>query len=196
MEKAILLFKNYLKDNIDAFNIELGVEMEAHLSNSLNYLEFQLPFTYEELNQISTNPGVYLIQVELESLIRAIQSNRINWKKDFKAFWRDPSINTPIESMPDIHENILNNTNNQEWINLYVGKRLNLKSRLKEHLFRSPHSKTGALKLDKRVDLLTNVKFRLATISFSQGETDMDQIICKIMEDKLRSLRNPILGIK
>lgn len=165
--------------------------------NEKNYIDFELPFADEKLNLINALPGVYFIQINLVDFKLKFNCNSENWKERFTEFWENPIVNTDDESMPKIHNsNLKEIEESKEWVNLYLGKRMTLRSRVKEHLFKSPNKKTGALKLDKRVKDLNGVKFRLTTFSFPKSINEIDILLCSILENKTREELKPILGRK
>ena len=149
------------------------------------------------INNLSEQPVIYLIQFDSESFLKMFKIEQQNWKQKFVEFWNDENINKEDESMPRVNEANLNTkTNFTGWIDLYVGKRLKVKSRLVEHLKKSPSKKTGALKLDKRINIHNGLKFRILTLTFDKINTEIELITCKVLEDTIRDLRKPILGRK
>lgn len=130
-------------------------------------------------------PGLYLFEIEVPDDITSYDQ----WVNEFVTMWRESSeiltsTPRPIQKRINAHKTLT------KWMPFYIGKRSNIKDRIRSHLWGKPNSATFALKLGSR-ECFEGAKFRLSTIRLDV--TNYSTIV-PVAENFYRDRINPIVG--
>ena len=149
--------------------------------------DFQFICTIEEEEELKKHQysGLYLIEVYSGNA-----TSPKDWIEEFRLRWMSES--KAIENTPRIHQKRINRQiQAQEWMPLYIGKSRNISERLLQHKNLPADSRTYALKIRARNNILFTHQFRVKVIRLSVKNYDC---IATTFERLLREKINPIFG--
>lgn len=143
------------------------------------------------IKEISTGKGIYFFEIKFPSSEKA-------WAEQIKLFgenwkiWKESKTGVVPEFQLGRSEIISNTTTNDDWLPFYIGKRENVRSRIREHTLGIKNKKTGALRLNERKSELAKYSFRLSYITFELSKEEYKLMI--YLENGLRNYLMPIIG--
>jgi hypothetical protein len=150
-------------------------------------VEFQQPIPLEEEEELKKyqHPGLYFIEV------RSSNGHTLkDWIEKFEIYWM--TSGEIIANTPKIYPKRINKqTQLLEWMPLYLGKSKNISERLMQHKNLRADSRTFALKLAARKNILLDYKFRVKILKIKVDNYDY---IVTTLEHELRNQLNPICG--
>ena len=130
--------------------------------------------------------GVYFIEIKSTSTY----DNFPEWVANFRSEWESPLYKHKFVSNLK-NKRIAQHAELKEWTPLYIGKSLNIKTRINEHIFLSLDRNTFALKLAAR-EHAKKETFRLSIIKVPYS-TGYDWIM-PVLESAMREKYNPLIG--
>jgi hypothetical protein len=166
-EEHLVALEKKLDDSLAPFGLDRPETIDTRCQGiGLYYLEAKFPFnTAEELEEFGEKWG----RIRAKNVPRAMPRYYPNKAKNHKR---------PIVA--------------GEYIPFYLGKRLDLKKRLTEHIMGEEDSGTYSLKLRSRPDIIKGVEFQFGFLSIP---VHRDGYFCvELLEHAIRDRINPIIG--
>jgi hypothetical protein len=178
-EKAVnLLMELTSEESLDSIKQELNSSMRRFsISQDADF------------DWVSDGPGIYLIELRFP---HACQNRYL----DFISAWgvakaADCPPSVPRASVRRAKQHI-DRLNSGDFIPLYLGKSLNVRGRLRQHVLGNKASRTYGLKLLSRPDLLNGCELRSGAVPFNRTP---DAYFCVgLLEAALRKRIHPIVG--
>lgn len=143
------------------------------------------------VDDVPRSKGIYYFEIEFpeskKSWNERIQGFGDNWNS-----WKSEVIGKSPQYFAKKGKKAAGNAGIDNWIPFYLGKRDNIKSRIKEHIIGPTNDDTTALRLKSKKSKLRGYGFRLSYVEFNL--TKEEYCFIDTLEKSLRLFINPIIG--